>query len=63
MAAAMNTQTLAFGRQLMTEDRPTFSRMSFRQDILTNSDRVLAKYFDWVRAFPRSSLACDFIAT
>jgi phenylpropionate dioxygenase-like ring-hydroxylating dioxygenase large terminal subunit len=63
MAAAMNAQSLAFGRQLMKEDQPTLSRISFRQDILTHSDRVLAKYFDWVRAFPRSSDACDFIAT
>jgi hypothetical protein len=63
MAAAMNNQSLAFGRQLMNEDRPTFSRISFRQDILTHSDRMLAKYFDWVRAFPRTSVACDYIAT
>jgi phenylpropionate dioxygenase-like ring-hydroxylating dioxygenase large terminal subunit len=63
MAAAMNNQSLAFGRQLMDEDRPTFSRISFRQDILTHSDRMLAKYFDWVRAFPRTNIACDYIAT
>jgi hypothetical protein len=47
----------------MKEDGPTISRISFRQDILTHSDRVLAKYFDWVRAFPRTNIACDFIAT
>jgi hypothetical protein len=63
MAAAMNNQSLAFGRQLMNEDRPTFSRISFRQDTLTHSDRMLAKYFDWVRAYPRTSVACDYIAT
>jgi phenylpropionate dioxygenase-like ring-hydroxylating dioxygenase large terminal subunit len=63
MAAAMNKQSLAFGRQLMAEDRPTLDRISFRQDVLTHSDRMLAKYFDWVRAFPRSSVACDYIAT
>ena len=63
MAEAMNNQSLAFGRQLMNEDRPTFTRISFRQDILTHSDRMLAKYFDWVRAFPRSSVACPYIAT
>lgn len=63
MAAAMNNQSLNFGRQLFNEDRPTFSRISFRQDILTHSDRMLARYFDWVRAYPRTSIACDYIAT
>ncbi len=63
MAAAMNNQSLNFGRQLFNEDRPTFSRISFRQDILTHSDRMLARYFEWVRAYPRTSIACDYIAT
>jgi hypothetical protein len=63
MAAAMINQSLGFARQLMKEDGPTIGRISFRQDVLTHSDRVLAKYFDWVRAFPRTNVACDFIAT
>jgi phenylpropionate dioxygenase-like ring-hydroxylating dioxygenase large terminal subunit len=63
MAAAMINQSLNFARQLMKEDGPTIQRISFRQDILTNSDRVLAMYFDWVRAYPRSSAACPYIAT
>ena len=62
MAAAMINQSLAFGRQLMKEDTPTFERISFREDILTHSDRMLAKYFEWVRAFPRSIEACEHIA-
>jgi nitrite reductase/ring-hydroxylating ferredoxin subunit len=62
MAAAMIEQALKFGRQLMDEDVPIINRISFRQDVLTHSDRVLAKYFDWVRAYPRSSIACDYIA-
>lgn len=62
-AAAMIQQSLGWARNLMKEDGPVISRISFRQDMLTHSDRVLAKYFDWVRAFPRSSAACDFIAT
>lgn len=62
MAAAMIQQSLKFGRQLMDEDTPILNRISFRQDVLTHSDRVLALYFDWVRQFPRSSVACDFIA-
>ena len=62
MAAAMIDQSLNFARKLMKEDGPTIERISFREDILTHSDRMLARYFDWVRAFPRSSVACDFIA-
>jgi phenylpropionate dioxygenase-like ring-hydroxylating dioxygenase large terminal subunit len=62
MAAAMINQSLGFARQLMKEDGPTIARISFREDILTHSDRMLAKYFEWVRAFPRSAAACDFIA-
>jgi phenylpropionate dioxygenase-like ring-hydroxylating dioxygenase large terminal subunit len=63
MAAAMINQSLGFARQLMKEDGPTIARISFRQDILTHSDQVLAKYFDWVKAFPRTNVACDYIAT
>jgi hypothetical protein len=62
MAAAMINQSIGFARQLMKEDGPTIARISFREDILTHSDRTLAQYFDWVRAFPRSRAACDFIA-
>lgn len=62
MARVMIEQSLNFGRRLMDEDTPILDRISFRQDILTHSDRVLAMYFDWVRAFPRSAVACDFIA-
>jgi phenylpropionate dioxygenase-like ring-hydroxylating dioxygenase large terminal subunit len=62
MAAAMINQSIGFARQLMKEDGPTISRISFREDILTHSDRTLAKYFDWVRAYPRTSAACDFMA-
>jgi phenylpropionate dioxygenase-like ring-hydroxylating dioxygenase large terminal subunit len=62
-AAAMIQQSLAWARKLMQEDGPVISRISFREDTLTHSDRVLAKYFDWVRQFPRSSAACDYIAT
>lgn len=62
VAAAMIEQSLQFGRRLMEEDMPILNRISFRQDVLTHSDRVLAMYFDWVRAFPRSSVACEYIA-
>lgn len=61
MGQAMINQSLGFCRQLMREDGPIMAKISFRQDLLTHSDRVLAKYFEWVNAFPRSSVACGYV--
>lgn len=53
---------MRFGRQLFNEDMPIMNRLKFRRDILTHSDRMLARYLDYVRSYPRTSIACDMIA-
>ncbi len=52
---------LAFGDQLAQEDNPVMEGIHFREDSLLKQDRALAKYVRYVKAFPRSKGACDFL--
>ena len=51
----------AFGDKLNADDDPIFRTMSPRLDNLTASDRALSIYFNYVKNYPRSSLAEDLI--
>lgn len=62
MIDAVLDQALNFGRTLFKEDEIVMRSISFRQDILTHSDRMLVNFLDYVRKFPRTSIACDMIA-
>ena len=61
MIDAILDQGIAFGRKLFEEDDRVLRAISFRQDVLTASDRMLAAYLAYVRAFPRSDIAADMI--
>jgi len=50
-----------FGLQLNREDDPVMRSVSPRLDNLTKSDRGLAAYFNFVRAYPRTDVAGDMI--
>ncbi|HEY8351034.1 MAG TPA: Rieske (2Fe-2S) protein [Sphingomonadales bacterium] len=56
------TEGLRFGNKLFSEDETIMRNLRFRQDLLTHSDRMLARYLDYVRSYPRTSIACDMIA-
>lgn len=62
MIEAVLEQALNFGRTLFKEDNLVMNTISFRQDILTHSDRMLANFLKYVRSYPRTSIACDMIA-
>jgi len=44
----------AFVRQLIAEDAPVLDTIRFRPRVLVASDRHLARFFKYVREFPRS---------
>lgn len=50
-----------FGLQLNREDDPVMRTISPRLDNLTRSDRGIAAYFAFARAYPRSNVAADMI--
>lgn len=56
------SEGMRFGNQLFNEDMTIMKHLKFRRDLLTHSDRMLARYLDYVRAYPRTSIACDMIA-
>jgi nitrite reductase/ring-hydroxylating ferredoxin subunit len=62
MVQAILQQGMAFGRQLFAEDDPIMRRIRFRQDTLTQTDRMLMSFLKYVREYPRTDIACDMIA-
>ncbi|MDA5192561.1 Rieske (2Fe-2S) protein [Govanella unica] len=56
------TEGLKFGNRLFSEDTLIMKNLSFRQDMLTHSDRMLARFLGYVRDYPRTSIACDMIS-
>lgn len=56
------TEGIRFGHKLFSEDEAIMKHLRFRQDLLTHSDRMLARYLEYVRNYPRTSIACDMIA-
>lgn len=61
MIGAVLEAALMFGRNLFAEDEVIMKNISFRQDILTHSDRMLVTFLNYVRNYPRTSIACDMI--
>jgi hypothetical protein len=51
----------AFGNKLNADDDPIFRTMSPRLDNLSSSDRAMSIYFDFVKRYPRTSIAADLI--
>lgn len=47
--------------RVVSEDLPVVSTIHFRPGTLTRSDRTLAKFFDYLRAYPRCHPSRDFI--
>ncbi len=62
MVKAIIQQGLAFGRQLFEEDDMVMRSIRFRQDTLTETDRMLMTFLRYVREFPRTDIACDMIS-
>jgi hypothetical protein len=47
--------------QIMDEDQSVYQNIRFVQGALLECDRELAKYFDYLRTYPRANLGRDFI--
>lgn len=47
--------------RVVSEDIPVISTIHFRPGTLTRSDRTLAKFLDYLRAYPRCHPSADFI--
>jgi phenylpropionate dioxygenase-like ring-hydroxylating dioxygenase large terminal subunit len=56
LSFAMTLQT-----QVLTEDIPIMDTIHFRPGTLTRSDKALARFFEYLRAFPRSHPSAEFI--
>jgi nitrite reductase/ring-hydroxylating ferredoxin subunit len=52
---------LALQREIFAEDLPIMQTMRYRPGTLTRSDRALARYFDFLRAYPRAHPSAEFI--
>jgi nitrite reductase/ring-hydroxylating ferredoxin subunit len=48
-------------RRVVAEDYSVLRRIRYRQGALTRSDRILARFLDYVRKFPRSHPSAPFI--
>ena len=62
MVKAIIAQGIAFGKQLFEEDDMVMRSIHFRQDTLTETDRMLVTFLRYVREFPRTDIACDMIS-
>jgi len=49
------------GRRMVAEDRPILHTLKYAPGAMTRSDEALARFLDYVRAFPRSHHSADFI--
>lgn len=47
--------------RVVSEDIPVISTIRFRPGTLTQSDRTLARFFDYLRAYPRCHPSAEFI--
>jgi phenylpropionate dioxygenase-like ring-hydroxylating dioxygenase large terminal subunit len=51
----------AFFRRLIEEDQPVMSSIRFREGILLEADRALARFLKYVRSFPKASPASAYM--
>jgi phenylpropionate dioxygenase-like ring-hydroxylating dioxygenase large terminal subunit len=51
----------AFFRRLVQEDEPIMSSIRFHEGILIDADRALARFFQYVKRFPRAQPAARFV--
>jgi nitrite reductase/ring-hydroxylating ferredoxin subunit len=56
------SMALAFGEQLLKDDDPVMGTIRFREDLLLPADRALVRFLRYVRAFPRTNPARDFLS-
>jgi hypothetical protein len=54
VAAAKLDNLRGFVRRLLAEDAPVLDTIRFRPRVLVASDRHLARFFKYVREFPRA---------
>lgn len=54
-------EVLALETRVVGEDVAVMQTIRFRQGALTPSDRTLARFFDYLRAFPRAHPSAEFI--
>jgi hypothetical protein len=52
---------LSIQRQIILDDAPVFRGIHFRPGALSKSDRALAKFFDYLRSYPRAHPSAEFI--
>ena len=50
-----------FFRRLIEEDQPVMSTIRFREGILLEADRPLARFLKYVRSFPKAHPAADYM--
>jgi phenylpropionate dioxygenase-like ring-hydroxylating dioxygenase large terminal subunit len=50
----------AFFKRLIEEDEPIMSTIRFREGVLVDADRALARFFQYVKRFPTASPAARF---
>jgi len=51
-----------FETRVLFEDAPILQRMRYRPGTLTKNDAQLARFYEYLRAFPRSHHSADFIS-
>lgn len=59
--AAMLDQMITQTKMFVMSDHPILKTAHYRPGTLTKSDRALAKFFDYVRNFPRANPAVEFL--
>jgi hypothetical protein len=48
-------------RQIIADDAPVLRSIHFRPGALSASDRALAKFFQYLRSYPRAHPSAEFI--
>ena len=51
----------ALGKAMTNDDRPILNSIKYAPGTLTKADRALGRFLEYVRTFPRSHTAADFI--
>jgi hypothetical protein len=61
MAEQILAMAEGFMASIIEEDEPVMQTIRFREGVLIPSDRELALYLKYVRAFPRANPLADFM--
>lgn len=55
-------ELMAFGMDMAAEDKGIMGAVHYRRGLLTRADSALAKFFDYVRDYPRANPAKEFLS-